>query len=119
MKRRDFLKLPAAALAVVALPALAKPDNSIVFDGRSDYLKVDTFALNEPVTIYHLHKQVAWSNITPKDTIVYNRLLTDEEHKKVVSYMGHVRIYEGEKSKMIIPRPLPPGARAKEISGAH
>jgi hypothetical protein len=36
-------------------------DGSILFDGSSDSLKCDAFALNQPVTIYILGKQVTWT----------------------------------------------------------
>lgn len=41
-------------------PAL-QSDNSILFDGSDNYLKCDSFTLNQPETVYVLGKLVSWT----------------------------------------------------------
>lgn len=44
-----------------AQPAL-QADNSILFDGTSDFLKATAFTLNQPETVYLLGRQVSWTS---------------------------------------------------------
>ncbi len=107
MKRRTFIKFLAGLPLIGSLPVLGKP-KTMVFDGCDSYLKADAFALNEPQTIYHLHKPVKLKNV-----MYFNKPLTEKEKGEVLDYMvGEVRIFDGAKSRLVLdPNPMPIGLK--------
>ena len=106
MKRRSFLKLLSGLPLIGALPVLAK-QKTMVFDGVDSYLKVDAFELNEPATIYGLHKPFKL-----KGVMYFDEPLTAEEQEKILNYAGReTHVFTGEKSRMVLNKCLPIGLK--------
>lgn len=137
MKRRDFLKLPAAALAVVALPVSAKQKNSVVFDGVADYMDLNSggFTLgNNHLVPSDLDNYIMWNvkdqQVVSKTAIVWPDITGNGNHLHGFREVRKFDVKHTEKENEEIIKAMARGEpdsyfkqfrgyKAKEISGAH